>query len=264
LNHHHRKGLLAAGFTTIGKMLTGDLSTSGVKQEYLDAHLRFAQVITQSKETGNPEFFVFADPLTCETPLPRKSSEDLFVDFEWYTPLNSRQEFYYLLGVMSADSKMKQYVSESDVEERDNFFALISQIEEAIARDKSMHVYICSKAEITKSKALAARHGLDSNRLDSIIEHFVDLQEVASHSVAVSTGTYGLKAMEQFFRKGAPSKRITLTSDGASSLWQYHEYLASKDEGLFGDAKRIFDDIAAYNAKDCQSTRDYYDWLASI
>lgn len=263
-NHHHTKALLENGFNTIEKMLSGNLSVTGVKAEYLEGYLRFARVISKSKETGKPEYEVFNAPKTCKVPLPERRAEDLFVDFEWYTPLNSREEFYYLFGVMTLDGSLKQHVAASDADEKTQFFAFVQQLEEAIAKDSSMHIYICSKAEVTKTKALAARYDLELDRLENLLGHFVDLQDVAANSVAVSTGSYGLKAMEQFFSKDKNTKRATATSDGESSLWQYHEYLARLAEGKDDEAKKIFDDIATYNGKDCQSTRDYYDWLATI
>jgi len=127
-----------------------------------------------------------------------------------------------------------------------------------------VHFYHVNHTAATETKALAARHGLEPDRLASLLTHYVDLIAVASKSVAVSVGGYGLKKIEKFFPEKVKDGRETDTEDGADSLWQYYRYLKAIESGDIASSDSIMEDIKKYNKQDCVSLKHYYNWLASI
>jgi uncharacterized protein len=124
-----------------------------------------------------------------------------------------------------------------------------------------MHLFIASNAEIWRTKVLGSRHGISEDRIEAITARYFDLQGCAAQTIAVSTGSFGLKSIEKFYM---PGERETQTEDGEASLWMYHEYLRNLDEGNPEEARGYLDDIKKYNLEDCLSTKRFYDWLASI
>lgn len=260
----HTAKFLANGFDTIKKIADGDLSVTGIEPKQLNRHKLTAQAIVESKADGKPTFKTMASVWNVEKALPTRSLGDLFVDFEWYTPLNSRDEIYYMFGSTDVNEIPAQFTAEGELSELDVFMSFVDLVEAAIAAHPEMHLYIASNAEVWRTKALAARHGLSDERTEAITSRYFDLQQCAAQAIAVSTGSFGLKAVEKFYMPSKEHHRATQTEDGEGSLWMYHEYLKHASAGETDQAKEFLDDIKKYNLEDCLSTKRFYDWLASI
>ena len=260
----HTAKFLANGFDTIKKIADGELAVTGIDPKQLNRHKLTAQAIVESKETGKPSFKKMAAVWDVEKALPMRSSGDLFVDFEWYTPLNSRDEIYYMFGSTDVNESPAQFTAEGDLSELDVFMSFVDLVEAAIAAHPEMHLYIASNAEVWRTKALATRHGLSDERTEAITSRYFDLQQCAAQAIAVSTGSFGLKAVEKFYMPSIEHHRATQTEDGEGSLWMYHEYLKHAAAGEIEQANAFLDDIKKYNLEDCLSTKRFYDWLASI
>lgn len=260
----HTKKFLENGFDTIAKIASGDVTKTGIDAKQLNRHKLTAQAIVNSKASGKPEFIVIDSVWNVEKALPARTAGDLFVDFEWYTPLNSRAEFYYMFGIVDVTEGTAQFTAEKGLSEQDVFMLFVERVEQAIAVDQNMHMFIASTAEVWRTKALGQKYGLSDERILSITSRYFDLQQCASQSLAVSTGSFGLKAVEKFYMPEKQHHRETVTADGEGSLWMYHEYLALTEAGNEEDAQTFIEDIKRYNLEDCLSTKRFYDWLASI
>jgi uncharacterized protein len=264
LHYTHAPKLKDAGLDTVAKIASGDITGFGFPENSVIRYKSFALCITKAKATGKPEYEVFSPVREEPNALPASTPQDLFIDFETYTPLNKQGKFYYMLGVANWDEEIKQYVADNELEEKDRFFEFVDHLELAISQNPEVHFYHVNHTEATETKALAARHGLDPDRLASLLTHYVDLITVASKSVAVSVGSYGLKKIEKFFPEKVKDGRETDTEDGADSLWQYYRYLKAIELGDIASAESIMKDIKKYNKQDCVSLKHYYNWLASI
>ena len=264
INHTHIPKLKSVGIDTVEKFLTEGGAGSGVAAEQLEKHLRWARVISTLRQTGDHTYEQFSGVFDDPGALPERTEADLFVDFEWYTPLNTRTNVYYMFGVLNRQGELKQFIAEDTSEEEAKFIDFLECIESAILSHPKMHFYVSNKtAEKTGIEKLGIRYSIDQARINAVLEHIFDVQEAARNSIAVSTGGFGLKEMEVFFPKDAAA-RLTDTTDGEDSMWQYHEYLAFTESGQVGQAEAILKDIAAYNGDDCRGTMRFYDWLATL
>jgi uncharacterized protein len=264
LNVPHIKKYVAAGLTTVAQLLEGDPSRAGVADEQVQKHLRWAKVIAKHRITGEPAHDKFADVFQDPGALPERTEADLFVDFEWYTPLNTRGYFYYMFGVLDRQGNLEQFIAKDPSEEREMFTKFLDRVESAIISNPKMHFYVANKvAEKTAIEKLATRYAIDQERISSVLSRIFDVQEAAKGSVVVSVGGFGLKEMAVFF-SGKKDARNTATADGDDSMWQYHEYLRLMKSGQSTEAQSIIEDIAKYNGDDCRATMRFYDWLAGI
>lgn len=260
----HTKKFMENGFDTIAKIASGDITKTGIDPKQLNRHKLTAEAIVKSKASGKPEFIVMDSVWNVEKALPARTAGDLFVDFEWYTPLNSRSELYYMFGIVDVNEGKTQFTAEAGLSEQDVFMKFVENVEEALAVDQNMHLFIASNAEVWRTKALGQKYGLPNERIETITSRYFDLQQCASQALAVSAGSFGLKAVEKFYMPEKQHHRETVTADGEGSLWMYHEYLALTEAGNEEAAQTFLEDIKRYNLEDCLSTKRFYDWLATI
>jgi uncharacterized protein len=169
-----------------------------------------------------------------------------------------------MFGSTDVNENPAQFTTEGELSELDVFMSFVDLVEAAITAYPEMHLYIASNAEVWRTKALATRHGLSDERTQAITARYFDLQQCAAQAIAVSTGSFGLKAVEKFYMPSKEHHRATQTEDGEGSLWMYHEYLKHAAVGEIEEANAFLDDIKKYNLEDCLSTKRFYDWLASI
>ncbi len=264
INHTHIPKLKSVGIDTVAKLLSEGGAGSGVAAEQIEKHLRWARVISNLRQTGEHSYELFSGVFDEPGALPERTEGDLFVDFEWYTPLNTRANFYYMFGVLNRKGDLKQFIAKDVAEEEAKFLEFLDCVESAILSHPKMHFYVSNKtAEKTGIEKLGVRYSIDVARINSVLAHIFDVQEAARNSIAVSTGGFGLKEMEVFFSKDAAA-RLTDTTDGEDSMWQYHEYIAFIDSNQTTQAEAILKDIATYNGDDCLGTMRFYDWLAGL
>jgi predicted RecB family nuclease len=260
LNYIQRDKLEAAGIDTIAKFEATDISGFISNEVTREFHVQTAKAIIECKQLGGaavvkPIKSVFAEPNS----LPTACENDLFIDFEWFTFVNEREYFYYLLGAVDRNDKPFQFVSDSPTDEASKFNEFLEFVERHLA-DSAAHCYVISHPEGTGLKTMGLRHGVDQARIESLLSRLVDLQKCAKSSFALSNADFGLKSLEKLF----DARRATETRDGADSGWQYHLHLLAKEDGNTAEAKRILDDILQYNLDDLVSTRKLYDWLATL
>lgn len=260
LNWQQRDKLEEAGIDTIVKFEQADLTKFISNEVTREFHIQTARAIIESKQSGGKTVVkriksVFIEP----NQLPNPSENDLFIDFEWFTFVNDRSYFYYLLGAVDRNDEPFQFTSSSPGDEKNIFLEFLQLVESHMA-DPSAHCYVISHPEGTGLKTMGLRHSIDQSRIDSLLLRLVDLQKCAKSSFALSNADFGLKSLEKLF----DAKRTTETQDGADSGWQYHLYLLAREEGNLSKAQKILDDILAYNLDDLVSTRKLYDWLATL
>ena len=256
----------ALGVDTVAKLATAEISGTKISKDALVKHLKFAKCLVASRESGKAEYAI--DPGVSvwagEKSLPKATEEDLFLDMESFTPLNGKV-FYYMVGVMNQSGEVKHFISDSPDEQGKEFQKLAKFLSSAIAKNPDMHIFVVSSAEATMFKNLDSDYPLEGESLTNILNQIVDVKTVASSRLIVSTGSFGLKEMEPFFREaGAVEERDTETSDGDDSQWKYYLYLQAKNNGDLELADKLMADIKRYNSQDCINTKHYYDWLASI
>ena len=256
----------AIGVETVAKLASADIVGTEISKETIAKHVKFAKCATLARELGRPQYFM--EPgisvWTGENPLPKATKDDLFLDMESFQILNG-QVFYYMVGVMNQSGDMRHFIADSPEKQDEVFLELVQFLELAFTNNSDMNVYVVSQAEKTMFERLDDGRLLGDARLAALLGHVLDVQLVASKRLIVSTGSFGLKEMEPFFREaGAVEERDTETSDGDDSQWQYYLYLQAKKNGDLELADKLMADIKRYNSQDCINTKHYYDWLASI
>jgi uncharacterized protein len=252
------------GFDTVTKVATLDLTPSGVKnQDQLAKHKLNAQCILEAREKGEPVYKLVSSVWGGKKALPQKTEQDLYIDFEWFSQVNERNDWFYLFGLVDTKGELNQIAAVGEKSEEAAFAEFFEQIEAAIVVNPEMHVFYTSKSktEETKTRDLGKRYGYDDARVGAVLSHFMDLQGVASESLITSVKGFGLKAMEVFFNPDARKKK-SMPSDGDSSSWAFYEYLKLTAAGDIAAASEKFEGIKRYHAIDCQSVKKFYDWLA--
>jgi predicted RecB family nuclease len=253
------------GFDTVTKVATLDLGSSGVNPVQLEKHKKNAQCILEAREKGEPVYMVVSSVWGGKKALPPKTEQDLYIDFEWFAQVNERNDWFYLFGLVDTTGELNQIAAVGDKSEEAAFGEFFEQIEAAIAANPEMHVFFTSKSqtEATKTRDLGKRYGYDSDRVEAVLAHFMDLQGVAAESLITSTKGFGLKAMEVFFNPEARDKKA-MPADGDASQWDFYQYLKLLEAGKTDEAEATFSRIKRYHEIDCQSVKKFYDWLATL
>jgi predicted RecB family nuclease len=186
--------------------------------------------------------------------LPAPSPGDLFLDLEGDSmAVDGGLEYLFgFVEVVDGARTYRPFWAHSRFAER---FALEAAIDCIVARRRArpdLHVYHYAGYEPTALTRLARLHGTRETVLDALVREgvFVDLYQVVKQSLLLSTGSYGLKAVERLYQ---PERRGVVL-DAGSSIVAYAEYLADPDP------QRLVD-IAAYNRSDCESLLLLQAWL---
>lgn len=263
IHHTHVPKYLAVGITKVSQLLEEGPTNAGVAAEQVEKHIRWARVITKQRETGEPQYEIFSGVFEGPDALPARTDADLFVDFEWYTPLNTRGNYYYMFGILNRQGQMQQIIAKDGKSEGKCFQEFLDAVDSAILANPDMHFYVANKtAEGTGITKLGEKYASDQDQIARILDHMFDVQVAAKASMVVGGQSFGLKEMAEHF-SGRVTIRTTETTDGDDSMWQYHEYLRLLESGQTTEAEAILADIATYNEQDCRATLSYYDWLAS-
>jgi uncharacterized protein len=186
--------------------------------------------------------------------LPPPSRGDLFFDMEG-DPFVVDGGLEYLFGVTEVAGGAPQYHAfwaHDRAEEKAAFEALVDFAIERLDRDPDLHVYHYASYEPAALKRLMGRHGTREDEVDRLLRGgvLVDLYQVVRQGVRVSRESYSLKSLEAFYM----AKRGEEIADAAGSIVAYEQWLEARDQSLL-------DAIAAYNERDCESTRLLRDWL---
>jgi predicted RecB family nuclease len=241
-----------------------DSSTSGIKAEQLQRHLVFAQLIHNQKQTGVPSYKVLASVWDEPNALPKPTDDDLFMDFEWFDLLNSKDKFCYLFGVSDRSGKVKQFYTNELEKEKSVFLEFLTFVSQAIDANEEMHIFVVNKgAEETRIKELAAKYGTPQETVTKIIGRIFDVLGSARSSVAVSIAAYGLKDIKVYF-EDQTEDLSSGTKDGEDSMYTFWKIQRALDQGDKVTVSHLEQELLNYNAEDCKATIRYYNWLASL
>jgi uncharacterized protein len=266
VNWRNAAKLKESGFGTVTEIATEDLSSSGVKNhDQLAKHKLNAQCILESRVKNEPVYKLVSSVWGGNKPLPVKTDQDLYIDLEWFSQVNERNDWFYLFGLVNTRGELNQIPAVGDKTEKEAFRDFFDQIEAAIEENPEMHVFFTSKSqtEVTKTADLGELYDYDKDRLKAVLAHFVDLQGIATESLITSAQGFGLKAMEVFFNPEARDKK-SMPADGDASQWDFYQYLKLLEAGKTDEAEATFSRIKRYHEIDCQSVKKFYDWLATL
>lgn len=263
-HYTHIPKLNAVGIFTVSDLLSMDASKSGVDAAQIEKHLVFAELIQNQKRTGVPSYKVLTSVWDEPNALPKPTDKDLFMDFEWYDILNSKDKFCYLFGVSDRSGVVKQFYTNKLEDEGSVFVEFLTYMSQAIDANEGMHIYVVNKgAEETRIKELAAKYGAPQESIEKILGRIFDLLGTARSSVAVSIASYGLKDIKVYFEDEI-AEASSGTKDGEDSMYTFWKLQKALEEGADATASQLEQELLAYNAADCRATIRYYNWLASL
>lgn len=263
-HHTHIKKLNAIGINTIADLLHKDSSGSGIKHDLLEKHLTFAELIEDQRRTGVPSYKVLTSVWDEPNPLPRPTEHDLFMDFEWFDLMNSKEKFCYLFGISDRSNSVTQFHAVDLEKEESVFLEFLEHVSQAIDSNAGMHVFVVNKAaEKTRIEELSSKYGAPRDVVDKILGRIFDLLDSAKSTVAVSIAAYGLKDVKVYFDE--PSGVVVSgTKDGEDSMYTFWKLRNAIDSGDTSAADLLEKELLNYNAEDCKATLRYYNWLASL
>jgi uncharacterized protein len=263
-HYTHIPKLNNIGIFTVEDLLSLDASKSGIEPAQIERHLVFAELIQSQKKTGVPCYKVLNSVWDEPNSLPKPTDADLFMDFEWFDILNSKDKFCYLFGVSDRSGSVKQFYTSAQKNEGSVFFEFLNFVSQAIDDNENMHIFVVNKgAEETRIKELAARHIAPQETIDKVLGRIFDLLSSARSSVAVSIASYGLKDIKVYF-EDQTTEVSSGTKDGEDSMytfWKLQKALAVGDDVAVSGLEN---ELLNYNAEDCVATIRYYNWLASL
>lgn len=210
--------------------------------------------------------------------MPRSSPGDIFFDFEgdpiWVEPGDTTWGLEYLFGLIEVDrlaptpddpaagAEFVTFWAHDRMQERQALIDFVSHVTERRRRWPDLHIYHYAPYETAALTRLAARHGVCEDEIDQFLRDglFIDLYAVVRGAVRVSDRSYSLKRLEPLYM----AKRDAEVTNAADSIVVYHRYMAARDAGRQDEARRLIDDIAAYNKDDCVSTMLLAGWLRGL
>ncbi len=264
IHHTHLPKIINAGFQDISSLAACDTvpKVEDLKQEFVMKYWSSAKVMQlefdrqlalMSKICGSPN-------------LPAASSMDLFFDIEWFNPVDSDEEFIFMLGVVGADETFEVFVSERIEQELEQFDKFLNFAMARLNADPEMHIYHFSNPEPKKLDQLSRRY--DSHRLQDVqtlISRMIDLRDVAEASFIPGSGSYSIKSLEKYYDADSKLHRGGLVLGGADAMYQFELFRVELAESTDSSkARAIMQTISEYNQDDCLSTKLLCDWLRGI
>lgn len=285
INRAQRRQLAAAGLTTLTALAELGESTRVPRLQPETLHRLQAQAKLQlnKRTTGENRFELLPPaPRRGFGRLPQPNAGDLFFDMEGDPIYSSDGSLEYLFGFHSVDDGHDVYTAfwaNDRASEKTAFEHALDFMTARLAAFPNAYIYhyasyeevalrrlaqkygaappapVAADDQTGALKRLAQHYGTRENEVDDLLRgrKLVDLYKVVREGVRVSQRSYSLKDLEIFF---APDRTQRITS-GGESVVAFERWLALRDQALL-------DDIAAYNAFDCTSTRLCRDWLLGI
>ena len=199
--------------------------------------------------------------------MPRPDLGDIFFDFEgdplYSEPGAEGREWGidYLFGWVDIDERYTPLWAHDLAAEKEALERFCDFVAARRAAHPDMHIYHYAPYEPTHLAAMAARHGVREADVDRMLrdELFVDLYPIVRRAVRVGSRSYSIKKLEPLYM--GDEVRTQDVQQGGDSILRYVEARALREDGREDEAQAILDDLAAYNAYDCVSTRRLRDWL---
>lgn len=188
--------------------------------------------------------------------LPLPHPGDLFFDIEGDPLYPDGLEYLFgLWGFQEKEPELKMLWGHDHVQERQMFETLMDLFADHLRQNPEAYIYHYNHYEPTALKRLASRYGSREAILDDLLrrQKFVDLYKVVREGILVSEPRYSLKHLERFF-SGTRTGDVTTASQ---SIVFYEQWQKTGDQNLL-------DQIEAYNAEDCRSTKSLRDWLIGL
>ncbi|WP_083991078.1 TM0106 family RecB-like putative nuclease [Microbacterium sediminis] len=272
-----RQRLRAAGIETIDALAAATEPTARMNPEVFaglrtQARLQLASPagVPSSAEAEVEEHPVPAYEVVMPEALatmPRPDRGDIFFDFEgdplYSEPGAAGDEWGidYLFGWVDMQERYTPLWAHDLAAEREALERFCDFVAARRAAHPDMHIYHYAPYEPTHLAAMAARHGVREGDVDRMLrdELFVDLYPIVRRAIRVGSRSYSIKKLEPLYM--GDEGRTQDVQQGGDSILRYVEARALLEEGRSDEARAILDDLAAYNAYDCVSTRRLRDWL---
>ena len=284
ISRTQRKRLVAAGVTTLAALAQLDhAAVPRVQPETID-RLRSQARLQLIKRTTNENRVELLplQPRRGFARLPEPNEGDLFFDMEGDPVYSMDGSLEYLFGfhyLEDGEEKYQAFWARNREEERIAFEDAVDFIVERLAKYPKAYVYhyasyeevalrklaqkygaappvpVVQENQASTLKRLAQEYGTRENQVDDLLRgrKLVDLYKVVREGVRVSEPSYSLKNLEVFF---APARTQLITSGGDSTV-AFELWLVERDDTLL-------EQLEAYNAFDCRSTRLCRDWLLGL
>lgn len=186
--------------------------------------------------------------------LPSPAAGDVFFDMEGDPLYEPGRSLEYLFGLWmpGEDPPYRAYWAANRDEEKERFEEVVDFLTQRRRQFPAMHVYHYASYETAALKRLKQQHFTREEEVDELLraQVFVDLYTVVRQAVALSTDSYSLKRVEDFYNL----QRSTQTRHGDQSIVMFEEWLDTRKDELRAD-------IEAYNRDDCRSTFLLREWL---
>ncbi len=166
------------------------------------------------------------------------------------------------LGQPGPEDSFLSFWAENFDEEKQALLDFCTLVEQRLSTHPGMHIYHYAPYERTRLAALAARHKVAQECVDTLLDSvLVDLYPVVMKGVRVGLPSYSLKALEALYFGHETRSGIAGGGESVAAFVDYLSALATDDQD---QATTIKNSIVAYNTLDCMSTKALRDWLISI
>ncbi|HET8637960.1 MAG TPA: TM0106 family RecB-like putative nuclease, partial [Acidobacteriaceae bacterium] len=267
--------LEAAGITTLEALATArKRRVAGIDERRLNrlcrqAALQHATHLTRQKDPQSLPAWEMLDASECRpglgfAALPSAVPEgDVYFDIEGDPMQEQRLE--YLLGATyleAGERQFRAFWAHTFNEERESFRQFMTWVLERRSRHPDMHIYHYAPYENAALKALASRHDLFIDEVDTLLRDgaLVDLYSVVRNAIRIGEPNYSLKSVEHLYLPPRVGE-VTTAGDSIVQYDRYQQLCDAPDDQCRSDAARILSEIEDYNRQDCDSTADLAKWL---
>lgn len=272
-----RRHLLEAGVSTMTELAEFEGEIDDLSEARLERLRAQARLQVAARTAGGELTHEVIDQAVLAL-MPAASPGDIFFDFEgdpiWVEPGETTWGLEYLFGLIEVDnlaptsddpaagSRFVAFWAHDRAQEKQALIDFVTYVTERRRQWPDLHIYHYAAYETAALTRLAARHGVCEDEIDQFLRDglFVDLYAVVRGAVRVSDRSYSLKKLEPLYM----AARDAEVKNAADSIVVYHQFMAARDAGRAGEAKRLLDDIAAYNTDDCVSTMLLTQWLRGL
>jgi len=180
----------------------------------------------------------------------RAAPIELYFDIEAEPDLN----LDYLLGVLVIDHQAKTETFHSLLAERPEAEGLIwQQFLDLVWQYPLAPIFHFCSYEVDTVKRLAKLYHTPKERVQPLMNRFVDVYEQVTQTVALPVESYTLKAIARWLGFDWRDPQ----ANGSQCIYWYDRWLDTSD-------RTLLDTIQRYNEDDCRATRHVKDWLVDF
>ena len=219
----------------------------------------WARVLNKEFRSQSPYFETMPKEQWLEIPEP--TSDDLFFDIEWFTPVLEVDPLVFEFGFVDANEQFTSLDGFTLDDELPNFKKFVEIAKSKMDSNPLARIYHYSNPEVTYLNKLVDKYNILRGEVSFLISRMVDLRKIATSMIRPGSNGYSIKELERYYDADIKlNRKANGVSGGAEAMFLFYQAIYLEPS----KAEEHMNTIRAYNKDDCLSTKLLRDWLLTL